>query len=106
MFSIDPAVVNFKFGVEGNSARRVPVKLKINFERVVRVFENVRTADLGVICAPVVVVVLKQGQGAFEGHSGYERDTDPVMDQTIGNLNRFAFLSCLLLVDFELPTPG
>jgi hypothetical protein len=32
MRSIDPGVVNFEFGVEGNAARGVFVKLQIDFE--------------------------------------------------------------------------
>jgi hypothetical protein len=66
------------------------------------VFEKLRTANVGFIRAPVVVVILQQRQGAFHGNAGHERDTGPVMDQTIGNLNRFAFLFCLLLAYFEL----
>ncbi len=50
----------------------------------------------------MVVVILQQRQGAFQGNAGHERDIGPVMDQTIGNLNRFAFLFCLHLADFDL----
>ena len=50
----------------------------------------------------MIVVVLQQRQGAFQGNAGHEHDTGPVMDQTIGNLNGFAFLFCLLLAYSEL----
>src|SRR5258706_13765064 len=60
MCSVDLGVVNLEFGIEGNAARGVLVKLQIDFEGVVRVFGELRAAQFGLIGAPVVVVILQQ----------------------------------------------
>src|SRR5258708_37389163 len=70
MRSIDPGVVNFEFGIEGNAAWGVLVKLQIDFEAVIRVLEKLRAANVGFIGAPVGVVILEQRQGAFQGNPG------------------------------------
>ena len=105
MRSINPGVVNFEFSIEGNVSWGVFVKLQIDFEGVVRVFQKLRAANVGFISAPVIVVILQQRQGVFQGNIGHKRDSGPVMDQTIRNLNRFAFLFCILLAYFELSAP-
>ena len=70
MRSIDPGVVNFEFSIEGNAPWGVLVELQIDFEGVVRAFQKLRAANVRFIGAPVVVVILQQGQGAFQGNSG------------------------------------
>jgi hypothetical protein len=94
--------MNLEFGIEGNVAWGVLVKLQIDFEGVVRVFEKLRAANIGFIkCASGCrnsATTTGRVPGKRQARTLY-RSSD---DQTIGDLNRFAFLFCLLLTYFEL----